>query len=299
MRNCLIFAALLVVAACNDPGKPDVSTEPVSGETADTEQGVIAALLTTVNSDAGESWLTLHPNGRTAIFGRHVDGFGDQRIYMTAWDGRSWSTPAIAPFGIDVNERGARFSADGEIVYFASTRPTVEDDTDNDWNIWSVVGNAESWGVPKPLTEINSSNDDFHPSASANNEVFYGSRRSESTGESDMFVAREGPAGWIVEPLFDLNTEYSEPDPFIAPDGSYVIFARTNAPGGFGGDDLYISYASDGGWTEPQNLGSEVNTSEYEYGAFVTADGETLIYTTWASGTAQIAVIEVNALGLD
>lgn len=300
MRICLIFAASLVAASCNGPGIPGGSTESESSETANTEQGPLDTLLTTVNSDAGESWLSLHPNGRIALFGRHVDGFGDQRIYLTAWDGSSWSMPEVAPFGVDRNERGARFSPDGEVVHFASTRPTFEDDNDYDWNIWSVVvGNAGSWGVPRPLTEISSPEDDFHPSASANNVVYYGSRRSESVGESDMFVAREGPAGWIVEPVSDLNTEYSEPDPFIAPDGGYVIFARTDAPGGFGGDDLYISYANDGGWTEPQNLGSEVNTAEYEYGAFVTAGGETLIYTTWASGIAQIAAIEMNALDLD
>ena len=96
-----------------------------------------------------------------------------------------------------------------------------------------------------------------------------------------------------------MNTQYSEPDPFIASDGRFIIFARTDAPGGFGGDDLYIAYATDGGWTDPMNMGSEVNTEEYEYGAFVTADGKTLIFTTWASGIAQIATIEMDALKLD
>ena len=103
-------------------------------------------LLTTVNSDSGESWLSLHPDGRIAIFGRHVDGFGDQRIYLTAWNGATWSTPKLAPFAADMNERGARFSPDGESVIFASTRPIDADDTDNDWNIWSVAfENSASW----------------------------------------------------------------------------------------------------------------------------------------------------------
>ena len=95
-----------------------------------------------------------------------------------------------------------------------------------------------------------------------------------------------------------LNTQYSEPDAFIAPNGEYVIFARTDAPGGFGGDDLYISYSNELGWTDPKNLGSRVNTEEYEYGAFVTADGKTLFFTTWASGIAQIATIQLDALNL-
>lgn len=299
----LILAISVFAAACTDAEVDGRTLEPEKEniETGNTGRVPVGALLEVVNSDAGVSWLSLHPSGRIALFGRHIDGFGDQRIHSVEWNGEHWSTPEIASFSVDLNERGARFSADGKSVYFASTRPVSNDDPDNDWNIWSVafegVGN---WGIPEPLTEINSPADDFHPSATLDSAVYFGSRRSGSIGESDMFVARHGPAGWVVDSVSDLNTAYSESDPFIAPDGGYVIFARTDAPGGFGGDDLYISYANDeGGWTDPRNLGDTVNTAEYEYGAFVTADGETLIYTTWASGTAQIASVELSTLGLD
>jgi hypothetical protein len=299
MRHFLIVAALFFVCACSDPGGNGTTTV-LHDDHASVGPGPPATLLTTVNSDSGESWLSLHPNGRIAIFGRHVDGFGDQRIHLTAWNGATWSTPELAPFAANMNERGARFSPDGESVVFASTRPVEVDDTENNWNIWSVAfENSESWGVPTPLTEINSPQEDFHPSVSMDGTVYFGSRRPGGQGEADMFLARVGPLGWIVDSVPGLNTQYSEPDPFIAADGRYIIFARTNAPGGFGGDDLYISYATDGGWTEPKNLGSEVNTKEYEYGAFVTADGKTLIFTTWASGIAQIATIEMDALKLD
>ena len=299
MRHFLIVAASFIVCACSDPGF-NGSTTDLNNDAAEARRGPLGTLLTAVNSDSGESWLSLHPNGRIAIFGRHVDGFGDQRIYLTAWNGATWSTPKLAPFAADMNERGARFSPDGESVIFASTRPIDADDTDNDWNIWSVAfENSASWGVSSPLTEINSSEEDFHPSASLNGTVYFSSRRPGGIGESDMFLGHVGPLGWIVKPVPSLNTQYSEPDPFIAPDGRYIIFARTGAPGGFGGDDLYISYATDGGWTDPENMGSEVNTEEYEYGAFVTADGKTLIFTTWASGNAQIATIEMDALKLD
>lgn len=299
MRYFLILVASLIVFACSESGI-DSDTTDSNSETAEAERSPLVALLETVNTDAGESWLTLHPDGRIALFGRHVDGFGDQRIYLTAWNGMTWSTPKLAPFAADMNERGARFSPDGGSVYFASTRPTSNGDTDNDWNIWSVTfAEGVSWGVPTPLTEINSPGQDFQPSASTNGAVYFGSRRQGNVGEADMFVALEGPQGWTVEPVSTLNTQYSEPDPFIAPGGRFVIFARTDAPEGFGGDDLYISYANDNGWSDPQNLGSEVNTKEYEYGAFVTTDGKTLIFTTWATGVAQIATIEIDALLLD
>ena len=299
MRNFMTLAILLIATGCSESRMDGSAMESHSDSSRD-QQGPLDSLLTTVNSDAGESWLTLHPNGRIAVFGRHVDGFGDQRIYLTTWNGDAWSMPEIAPFAADLNERGPRFSAIGEKVYFASTRLTSEDDAENDWNIWYVGFKAtETWGTPTPFSEINSPDDDFHPSASASGAIYFSSRRPESVGESDMFFAKKQSRGWTVEPVSLLNTQYSEPDPFISPDGSYLIFARTDGPGGFGGDDLYISYATDDGWTDPQNLGSEVNTEEYEYGASVTSNGKALIYTTWASGDAQIAAIDLNALDLD
>jgi len=299
MRHILSVAALFIVCACSDPGINGSTTELDDNEVG-AGRGPLGTLMTTVNSDSGESWLSLHPNGRIAIYGQHVDGFGDQRIHLTAWNGATWTTPNLAPFAADMNERGARFSPDGESVIFASTRPVEADDTEDDWNIWAVAfENSVSWGAPVPLTEINSPEDDFHPSVSIDGTVYFGSRRPGGIGESDMYLAHLGPLGWIVNPVPGLNTQHSEPDPFIAPNGRYIIFARTDAPGGFGGDDLYIAYATDDAWTDPKNMGSKVNTEEYEYGAFVTADGKSLIFTTWASGIAQIATIEMGALKLD
>lgn len=295
----MTLAILLIATGCGESMMDGSAVESLSDPAKD-QQRPLDSLLTTVNSDAGESWLTLHPNGRIAVFGRHIDGFGDQRIYLTTWNGDAWSMPEIAPFAAELNERGARFSADGERVYFSSTRPTSDDDAENDWNIWYVDFKVtDTWGAPTPFSGINSPDDDFHPSASASSAIYFGSRRPESVGESDMFVANKGSRGWTVEPVSLLNTQYSEPDPFVSPDGSYLIFARTDEPGGFGGDDLYISYVTDDGWTDPQNLGSKVNTEEYEYGASVTSNGKTLIYTTWASGVAQIAAIDLNSPGLD
>jgi hypothetical protein len=43
-----------------------------------------------------------------------------------------------------------------------------------------------------------------------------------------------------------VNSEYNEADPFVAPDESYLIF-QSKRPGGFGNNDLYISFRNKGG----------------------------------------------------
>lgn len=50
--------------------------------------------------------------------------------------------------------------------------------------------------------------------------------------------------------------EFNDHDPFIAPDESCLIFS-SNRPGGYGSNDLYISFRNDNDtWTAPRNMGA-------------------------------------------
>lgn len=74
----------------------------------------------------------------------------------------------------------------------------------------------------------------------------------------------------------------------MSPDETWMILAITDRPGGYGGDDLYVSRVVDGAWTTPVNLGPEINTPEYEYGPWVTADGKRLLFTSHRDGPSHI-----------
>ena len=67
-----------------------------------------------------------------------------------------------------------------------------------------------------------------------------------------------------------------------------VILAITDHPDGYGGDDLYVSRFVDGAWTAPVNLGPEINTPEYEYGPWVTSNGEFLLFTSHRDGPSNV-----------
>jgi Tol biopolymer transport system component len=77
-----------------------------------------------------------------------------------------------------------------------------------------------------------------------------------------------------------VNSAESDQDPFVAPDGSYLITCLTGRDDSRGGYDLYVSFASeDGAWSEPVNLGDGVNTSGPEFRPYVTQDGRYLFFT--------------------
>jgi len=57
------------------------------------------------------------------------------------------------------------------------------------------------------------------------------------------------------------NSDYTHPA--LSADGKQLIFA-SNRNGSVGGMDLFVSYEKEGSWSEPENLGEEVNTKSDE-----------------------------------
>ena len=74
------------------------------------------------------------------------------------------------------------------------------------------------------------------------------------------------------------NDNYSVGHPAISADGSKLIFV-SEAPGGFGQSDLYVTERKDGHWSEPVNLGPEINTFGKEAFPFF-ANDSTLFFAS-------------------
>ena len=71
------------------------------------------------------------------------------------------------------------------------------------------------------------------------------------------------------------SDNYSTGHPALSPDDKRLYFA-SDRPGGFGGTDIYVSKWVDGQWSEPTNLGKEINTKGNEM--FPSVDEEGHLY---------------------
>jgi outer membrane protein OmpA-like peptidoglycan-associated protein/tetratricopeptide (TPR) repeat protein len=69
------------------------------------------------------------------------------------------------------------------------------------------------------------------------------------------------------------SDEYSNAHPCISKDGNTMYFV-SNRPDGFGGTDIYMCTRLGGEWSEPSNLGSQINTEGNEMFPFLSADGK-------------------------
>jgi hypothetical protein len=71
-----------------------------------------------------------------------------------------------------------------------------------------------------------------------------------------------------------VNSQYGEALPSISADGLMLYFS-SDRPDGYGNDDLWVAKRPtiEDDWGTPENLGPSVNSSQWEYGPCISADG--------------------------
>jgi outer membrane protein OmpA-like peptidoglycan-associated protein len=143
-----------------------------------------------------------------------------------------------------------------------------------------TVLSGEKWTVPAYLKfedfKTASLRNDFEL-APGNRVLLLSLITEESVGKRDLYVSFRKPDGTWSAPK-DMGTPVNSPEdeigPFIAADGVSLYFS-SDRPGGYGGADIYLCKRLDDTWlrwSEPVNLGPDINTSEEE--ANLTVDGQ-------------------------
>jgi len=88
-----------------------------------------------------------------------------------------------------------------------------------------------------------------------------------------IFSAQWSGNGWANLSQFRFNSpQYNTGYPSISSDGSTLFFC-SDAPGGSGGYDIYVSKLENGRWGPPKNLGPAINTEKNEVFPFLHASG--------------------------
>lgn len=86
--------------------------------------------------------------------------------------------------------------------------------------------------------------------------------------------------------LANPNSVGTETEPYVSKDGLSLYFACSDCPGGYGGNDLYVSRRAtvEDLWSPPENLGPTVNTAYNEGNPTLSVDGHLLYFTSNRSG---------------
>jgi hypothetical protein len=197
-------------------------------------------------------------------------GYSSGRTMMSRRAGETWSYPVRAMVGAVPLEDVPVISADGRRIYDMARRPVPGQATGKE-NIWVADRAGEGWGEPRPLDPaVNALPHHWQFSVGPDGAVYFNSNWKGATG---LFVSRR-VGGRHEEPVplgAPVGASGREAMPFVAADGSYLLFQRNN--------DLHVSFRGpDGRWLVPVPLPPTVNTPEGELCPVVSPDGRYLFF---------------------
>lgn len=132
--------------------------------------------------------------------------------------------------------------------------------------------------------KINSDADEYLPALSADGStlVFTRSKKINGIRNEDFYLSYHNTDEWeAAENLGKpINTEQNEGAQCITADGSTLYFTACSREDSYGRCDLYQSNYVDGKWTQPVNLGPNVNSENWESQPAISADGRQLFFVS-------------------
>ncbi|MBN2430075.1 MAG: PD40 domain-containing protein [Acidobacteria bacterium] len=205
-------------------------------------------------------------------------------IMMVKRQNGRWLPPTVASFSGCYGDLEPCFAADGQRLYFVSNRPLAGQSEPKDYDIWYVERSTGDWGKPvNPGAPLNTDRNEFYPSLTADGQLIFCASHDGGLGGEDLYLTRYFEGAWSVPANLgaNVNTAADDYNPFIAADGSYIIYTSHGWGAGQGSGDLWISFRNaDGTWRQAINMGARVNSSSFDYCPKVTPDGRYLFFTS-------------------
>ena len=259
---------------------------------AATESDPILIVPDIITSAANEASPAFAPDGRTVYFTRNNGN--DYDILVSEHHSAGWSMPVPAPFSGQWRDLEATVAPDGSYLIFASSRPLpgASAPPDGFWsginhpgkggNLWRVDRiNRGGWSDPVRLPDlVNRNTSTFSPAVAADGTLYF----MEVYGESQRFhLFRSEMRGGVYqppEPMPFTSSDWSDVDPAVAPDESFLIFSSTRPPAPPQTQDLFIVFRSNGAWGEPRHLPERINRWRPIIEARLSPDAHTLYFTS-------------------
>ena len=129
------------------------------------------------------------------------------------------------------------------------------------------------------------------------NNLRAGIRRADSQGVTRLkiYEARRGRYDWEgVQEMPFGSDKYSVCHPALSADGQRLFFA-SDMPGGYGGYDLYFAERTEAGtWSDPINLGADVNTDRNEGFPFAHENGNLFFSSDGHPGAGGLDIFRID-----
>lgn len=257
-----------------------------------------------INSLGKEYSPVISPDSKRIYFtGRdREDNVGGEDIFISQYVNNRWiiSKPLIGKINTESNEYINSISADGNTLVLFGNYLNALGRGDNFYTEKTKNGFSEVQQFPEPINSkwwdadayltadgkaiIFSSErpggvGDYHPKGDYHHGMLW--------GNTDLYIVlKEADGSWgktAINLGSVINTPYTERTPFLHPDGKTLYFSSDGHPGLGKADVFKVVRLNDTSWTEwsePVNLGKEINTPQEDWGYKITTDGKQAFFST-------------------
>ena len=215
------------------------------------------------------------------------DNIGGEDVYVAQFKTRSPAKVVSELSSANSNDAPVSISTDGtSMMLFKDGKLYNSDKTNYGWNnaielsneinsgIWQADANISSDGNALIFSSIREGNYDYYINSQP------GTYHGESEYASDIYVSLKTENDEWATPVnlgLTINTIYCDRSPFLHPDMKTLYFS-SSGHGGLGQLDVYKSTRLNDScwtcWSEPINMGKEINTFGNDWGYKISTDGD-------------------------
>ncbi|MCF8228422.1 MAG: hypothetical protein K9G58_10940 [Bacteroidales bacterium] len=279
----LLLIPFFILSCTSEPDSKKEIFGPYLGQEQPGEQAKLFA-PGIVSNGMNNRDMAITPDGNEIYFCSSVGNHTYMSILMVKNIDGKWSDPEVVSFAQNPTYTYLEpcLSSDGNRMYFASNQPMSDTAQTRNANIWYTDRNDDGWDSPKPLnTSINTAEGEFFPSVT-NNGYLYFTRDEAATGLSFIYRARQTAQGFSDPVMLpgEVNNGVSRYNAFASPNDDFLIVPMYGREDSYGGTDYYIVYHHpDDSWSDPVNLGPEINSSNSrEWSPYISPDGKYLFF---------------------
>lgn len=220
-----------------------------------------------------------------------------QRLKRARRTATGWTTPEDVPLPREGRVDWPTVTPDGKTLLFSwsAKRDEFADlDIYENFDLYALdLTDPDAVPVPLASGDINRPragslkklrfmHNETLPSLTRAGTLYFMTERPDGIGERDIYVARPGQNGLFetAVPLpAPINTSDRDDGVWVDADERVMLLSYPNR-GGEGGAEIFISFKTADGWSEPQNAGARINSSYAEFGARLTPDKTEIVFTS-------------------
>jgi len=257
-----------------------------------------------INTDAQELNPIVSYDGQSLYFTRNEGGEMAQEIWRSSLENGKWGTPLKLGFPLNTagNNNVMGIGTDNSTLILSNT---YSDDG------LSLIGKGYSiakwegdkWSIPEKIeisSYMNSSNTAETSLSASGTTMIMSLKTGYNAGMNDLYrsISRPYTKSWSGPSSLKnvVNSFGNEITPFLAADGKTLYFS-SEGHSGYGDQDIFMSRMLDERgfeWSEPINLGPEINTANWDGYFTIPAHGEWAYMVSANDNASQLDLYRVK-----